>query len=132
MRFVRAILRIKDMRLLDQQMRLAEVCQLHQFCRASIDMTGLGLGLFEYVQNEFSAVHGINFSSTVPATECSRLEGRKQETVRGTEALAMELLQTDEDRRIEHPGDLRLRDDLPKPQQATSPRRPGTIYPTRH
>jgi phage FluMu gp28-like protein len=131
MRFVRAILRIKDMRLPDQQMRLAEVCRLHQFCRASIDMTGLGLGLFEYVQNEFSAVHGINFASTVPATECSRMEGRKQETVRVTEALAMELLQTYEERRIQHPTDLRLRDDLRKPEKVTSPGGRVSIAATR-
>ncbi|MDB6066611.1 MAG: hypothetical protein JWR26_2819, partial [Pedosphaera sp.] len=87
--------------------------------------------LFEYVQNEFSAVHGINFSSTVPATECSRLEGRKQETVRVTEALAMELLQTYEERRIQHPTDLRLRDDLRKPEKVTSPGGRVSIAATR-
>ncbi|MDB6066363.1 MAG: hypothetical protein JWR26_2571, partial [Pedosphaera sp.] len=77
------------------------------------------------------AVHGINFASTVPATECSRSEGRKQETVRVTEALAMELLQTYEDRRIQHPSDLRLRDDLRKPEKVTSPGGRVSIAATR-
>ncbi|MDB6065909.1 MAG: hypothetical protein JWR26_2117 [Pedosphaera sp.] len=131
MRFVRAILRIKDMRLPDQQLRLGEVCHLPQFCRASVDMTGLGLGLFEYAQREFGPVHGINFASTVPATEGSRSEGRRQETVRVTEALAMELLQTYEDRRIQHPSDLRLRDDLRRPEKVTSPGGRVSIAATR-
>ncbi|MDB6065166.1 MAG: hypothetical protein JWR26_1374, partial [Pedosphaera sp.] len=33
----------------------------------------------------------------------------------------MELLQTYEDRRIQHPGDLQLRDDLRKPEKVTTP-----------
>jgi len=46
---VRGILRIQDMRLPEQELRLGEICRLPRFHRASIDMTGLGLGLFEYV-----------------------------------------------------------------------------------
>lgn len=121
-KIVRAILRIQDMRLPEQQLRLGEICRLPNFQRASIDMTGLGLGLFEYAQKQFgrSRIHGINFSSTVPATRAIQLEGRKHETVRVTEALALELLQAYENRRIQHPIDHRLRDDLRKPEKITS------------
>ena len=71
-----------------------------KFRRAAIDMTGLGLGLVEYLQEEFGAsrIYGVNFSTTVPATRAVALEGRKRETVRVTEALAMDLLQVYEDR----------------------------------
>jgi phage FluMu gp28-like protein len=68
---VRGILRIRNMRLPDQELRLGEICRLRNFQRAAIDMTGLGLGLFEYAQKEYgySRIHGINFASTVPATQ---------------------------------------------------------------
>jgi phage FluMu gp28-like protein len=103
-KIVRAILRMQDLRLPEQQERLGEICRLPKFRRAAIDMTGLGLGLFEYAQDEFGAgrIAGINFARTVPATRATVAEGRKRETVRVTEALAMELLQTYEDRRIWH------------------------------
>jgi phage FluMu gp28-like protein len=122
-KIVRAILRMQDMRLPEQQARLGEICRLPKFRRAAIDMTGLGLGLFEYAQDEFGAgrIAGINFATTVPATRAVVVEGRKRETVRVTEALAMELLQAYEDRRIWHPADGRLRDDLRKPEKRTSP-----------
>jgi phage FluMu gp28-like protein len=119
----RAILRIQDMRLPDQQMRLGEICRLARFQRAAIDMTGLGLGLFEYAQKEFGVgrIHGINFASTVPATRAIQQEGRARATVRVTEALALELLRAYEDRRIQQPVDARLRDDLRKPEKITTP-----------
>jgi len=131
--FVRAILRISDMRLPEQQLRLGEICRLPKFHRAAIDMTGLGLGLFEYAQKEFGAarIHGINFATTVPATRAIRQEGRKRETVRVTEALALELLQAYEDRRIQHPADQRLRDDLRKPERVTTPGGRVSIAATR-
>jgi phage FluMu gp28-like protein len=133
LRVVRGILRIQNMRLPEQQERLGEICRLPRFRRAAIDMTGLGLGLFEYAQKQFGAsrIHGINFSTTVPATRAVALEGRKRETVRVTEALAMELLQVYEDRRIQHPADARLRDDLRKPEKITTPGGRVSIAATR-
>ncbi len=132
-KIVRAILRMQDLRLPEQQARLGEICRLPKFRRAAIDMTGLGLGLFEYAQDEFGAgrIAGINFATTVPATRAVVMEGRKRETVRVTEALAMELLQAYEDRRIWHPADGRLRDDLRKPEKRTTPGGRVSIAATR-
>ena len=73
----------------------------------------------------------MNFSTTVPATRAVAREGRKRETVRVTEALAMELLQVYEDRRIAHPADGRLRDDLRKPEKVTTPGGRVSIAATR-
>ena len=133
MKMVRAILRMRDLRLPEQQQRLGEICRLPKFRRAAIDMTGLGLGLFEYAQEEFGAsrIHGINFATSVPATRAVRMEGRKREMVRVTEAMAMELLQVYEDRRIQHPADNRLRDDLRKPEKITTPGGRVSIAATR-
>jgi phage FluMu gp28-like protein len=133
MKLVRGILRMQNLRLPEQQLRLGEICRLKKFRRAAIDMTGLGLGLFEYAQEAFGSgrIAGINFGSTVPATRAVALEGRKRETVRVTEALAMELLQAYEDRRIQHPADGRLRDDLRKPERVTTPGGRVSIAATR-
>jgi phage FluMu gp28-like protein len=137
-KIVRAILRMRDLRLPEQQARLGEICRLPRFHRAAIDMTGLGLGLVEYAQEEFGAsrIQGVNFSSTVPATRPVRGEGRfrtgtRRERVRVTEALAMELLQAYEDRRIWHPADQQLRDDLRKPERITTPGGRVSIAATR-
>jgi phage FluMu gp28-like protein len=133
LKIMRGILRMQNLRLPEQQLRLGEICRLPKFRRAAIDMTGLGLGLFEYAQKEFgsSRIYGVNFSTTVPATRTVALEGRKRETVRVTEALAMELLQGYEDRRIRHPADARLRDDLRKPEKITTPGGRVSIAATR-
>ena len=123
MKFVRAILRMSNLRLPEQQARLADLCRLPKFRRAAIDMTGLGLGLVEYAQQQFgsSKIVGINFATSVPATNAIHREGRHTPNVRVTEALAMELLQTYEDRRIQHPADPRLREDLRRPERITTP-----------
>lgn len=133
LKIVRAILRIRDMRLPDQQSRLGEICRLPKFRRAAIDMTGLGLGLFEYAQKQFgsSRIQGVNFASTVPATRTIQSEGRHHETVRVTEALALELLQTYESRQFRHPSDPALREDLRKPERVTSPGGRVSIAATR-
>jgi len=131
--FVRGILRIQGMRLPQQQIRLAEICSTPRFRRACIDMTGIGLGLCEYTQEKFgsSRIHGINFGSTVPMTKRIATEGRKQETVRVTEAMATEMLQVYEDRMIQHPFDQQLRDDLRKPEKSVSPGGRVSIAATR-
>ncbi len=133
LKLARAVLRLRDLRLPDQQTRLGEICRLPKFRRAAIDMTGLGLGLFEYAQKEFgpARIHGINFATTVPVTPTLRMEGRKRETARVTEALALELLRAYEDRRLQHPIDARLRDDLRKPERITTPGGRVSIAATR-
>ena len=80
MHFVRGILRLAQMRLPEQQLRLGEVCGLPKFRRCCIDMTGIGLGLTEYSQDKFgqSRIRGINFSSTVPLTKNIASDGRAQ------------------------------------------------------
>ncbi len=130
--YVRGILRIQDMRLPDQELRLGEICRLPKFRAAAIDMTGLGLGLYEYARKSFgSRIRGINFASTVPVTKAIEQDGGKRETVRVTETMAMELLRCYEDRRMRHPRDGRLRDDLRKPEKVTSPGGRVSISATR-
>ena len=130
--WARGILRIQDMRLPDQELRLGEICRLPKFRAAAIDMTGLGLGLYEYARKSFgSRIRGINFASTVPVTKAIVSEGRKRETARVTETMAMELLRCYEDRRLKHPRDGRLRDDLRKPEKVTSPGGRVSISATR-
>ena len=130
--WARGILRIQDMRLPDQELRLGEICRLPKFRAAAIDMTGLGLGLYEYARKSFgSRIRGINFASTVPVTRAIEQEGRKRETARVTETMAVELLRAYEDRRMKHPRDGRLRDDLRKPEKVTSPGGRVSISATR-
>jgi phage FluMu gp28-like protein len=130
---IRAILRLEGMRLPDQQRRLGVFYSMPKARRAAIDMTGIGLGLVEYSQDEFGTgrVQGVNFSSSVPITDRIRQDGRKQETVRVTEAMATELLTVYEDRRIQHPVDAELRDDLRKPEKVVSPGGRVSIAATR-
>ena len=131
--YVRGMLRIQDMRLPDQELRLGEICRLPKFRSAAIDMTGLGLGLYEYARKSFgSRIRGINFASTVPVTRAIEQEGRKRESVRVTEKMAVELLRCYEDRRMRHPRDGRLRDDLRKPEKVTSPGGRVSISATRN
>jgi len=121
--FFRGILRIQNTRLPDQQARLEWIIGNKRFRRACIDMTGIGLGLVEYTQKKFgtSRILGINFASTVPMPGNIAAEGRKRETVRITEFMAMNLLQAHEDKRIHYPCDPQMRDDLRKPERIVSP-----------
>src|SRR4029434_10746459 len=91
-----------------------------------IDMTGLGLGLYEYTREKFGhRVQGLNFASNVP------LKNGDGETVRATEALAIQLLQAFEDRAIQCPIDSVLRDDLRKPERMIAPSGRVSIAATR-
>jgi phage FluMu gp28-like protein len=130
---VRGVLRIAGMRLPDQQIRLGEICRLPNFRGACIDMTGIGIGLTEYSQEQFgrARIRGINFSASVPITPALAQVGRARETVRVTEAMATALLRAYEDRRLRHPRDGRLRDDLRKPEKVTSPGGRVSIAATR-
>jgi len=120
------------MRLPDQKRQLKPVLELPNFKRIAIDMTGIGLGLFEFTEESFpSKVIGIDFSTSVAVTKRIQLEGRKAPTVKVTEAMAMNLLGYYEDRRIKHPCDAIYRDDLRKPERVTSPGGRVSIAATR-
>ena len=131
---VRAILRLRDMRLPAQQHRLATICRFPTFRAAHIDMTGLGLGLYEYTQQQFGPrIRGINFASSLPLSphSSSHFSPRTSHLVKAPEALAIQLLRAYEDRRIQQPIDQQLRDDLRKPERITSPSGGVSIAATR-
>lgn len=121
-----AMLRMAGMRLPDQQKQLDVICQLPKFRAACIDMTGLGLGLVEYAQDEEwggDRVVGINFATTEPINEHLQREGRKRPTARVTENMATALLNAFEEKSIEICVELDndAVDDLRKPERLTSP-----------
>jgi phage FluMu gp28-like protein len=119
---VRAILRLDQMRLPDQQKKIETILRIPALKRVMIDMTGLGLGLYEYTRERFGErVQGLNFANNVPLNARLRAEGRTGESVRATEALATQLLQVFEDRALQCPVDPLLRDDLRKPERMISP-----------
>lgn len=120
---VRAILRLESMRLPDQQKRLLIPLRAPGFRSCCIDMTGIGLGLCEFTQDAVghSRVRGVNFSSSAPMNPRLKASGRKGDTVKVTEAMATELLQVYEDHCIRHPHEMRLRDDLRKPERIVTP-----------
>jgi phage FluMu gp28-like protein len=133
LRRVIAMLRMQNMRLPDQQKQLDIVCRMTKFKSYCGDITGLGVGLVEYLQQRWgtSRIHGVNFATTEPITEEIANEGRKHTTARVTEIMAMNLLALFEDRRIEIPNDAQLRDDLRKPERVTSPGGRVSIAATR-
>jgi phage FluMu gp28-like protein len=134
LRRVIAMLKMEDMRLPDQQRQLAVVCRMPTFHAYCGDMTGLGLGLVEYLQEQFGRyrIHGVNFSATEPASNIIRLEGRKAETARVTEIMAVNLLACFEDHSLKDlPNDPLLTDDLRKPEKITSPGGRVSIAATR-
>lgn len=118
-----AMLRMENMRLPAQQRELAKICTLPKFRGGAIDMTGLGLGLVEYAQEEpwGATITGVDFSTTEAITQRIKAEGRTAPKARVTEIMATELLGVFEDRAIEIPMDAALRDDLRKPEKITSP-----------
>jgi phage FluMu gp28-like protein len=134
LRRVIAMLRMEDMRLPDQQRQLAVVCRMPRFRAYCGDMTGLGLGLVEYLQEQFgrSRIQGVNFSATEPASDRIKVEGRKQETARVTEIMAVSLLACFEEHSLKDlPNDSLLTDDLRKPEKITSPGGRVSIAATR-
>lgn len=127
------MLRMSGMRLPAQQVQLDTICQLPKFRRYEGDMTGLGLGLVEYLQDKFGTyrIRGVNFSASEKTSELLVAEGRKAETARVTEIMATDLLNVFEERSIEIPNDQELRDDLVKPEKITSPGGRVSIAATR-
>ncbi len=120
---VLGMLRMSGLRGPDQLAQLNRACQLPTFRSYQGDMTGLGTFFIEFLQEAQGQwrIHGVNFASTEPTTDLIRLEGRKQETARVTEIMAVDLLAAFEDRSLEIPADPELRDDLRKPEKITSP-----------
>jgi phage FluMu gp28-like protein len=115
---VRAILRMRALRLPQQQERLAAICGIRGINRVMIDMTGLGLGLCEYAQMQYGGkIKGLHFGSSIALASRA---GGSREKIRVPEALATQLLQVFEDRRIQHPIDDQLREDLRKPERIVS------------
>ena len=129
-----AMLKMEDMRLPDQMEQVALVCEKPRFRAYCGDMTGLGLGLVEFLQKRFGQyrIRGINFSSTERTNGHIKMEGRKNETARVTEIMAVNLLACFEDRTIKDlPNDSALVDDLRKPEKVTSPGGRVSIAATR-
>ena len=121
--YVRAILRLDGMRLPDQQKRIKFILDHPLFRKCKVDMTGIGLGLCEYMQElpgMMMRVEGVNFSSSVPMHRQLKIEGRKDVNVRVTEYMATDLLAVYNDKLIQHPYEVRLRDDLRLPEKIVS------------
>jgi hypothetical protein len=118
-----AALRMENLRLPAQQAQLERIATLKNFRGGCIDMTGIGLGLVEYSQEEKwgrDRIVGVDFSTTEPLTDRLRRDGRQGEKARVTEIMATDLLGDFEDRCIEIPMDPELRDDLRKPERLVS------------
>jgi hypothetical protein len=71
LRRIIAMLRMESMRLPTQQKQLDIVCGMPKFRTYCGDMTGLGLGLVEYLQDKWgmSRIHGVNFGTSEPITD---------------------------------------------------------------
>ena len=117
------VLRMQGMRLPAQRAQIRLACKMPQFRKFSGDMTGLGLGIVEELQDEFGMwrIEGVNFSSTEPTTDRLIQDGAKRPTAKVTEIMATDLLAEFEARRVEIPADMTLRIDLKKPEKVVSP-----------
>ncbi len=133
LRRVIGMLRMNGLRLPAQKIELEKVCRLPNFRVFAGDMTGLGLGLVEFLQEDFGScrIHGVHFSSTEPVTGRLRYDGSPGGTARVTEIMATDLLECFEDRSLEIPADPHLREDLAKPGKITSPGGHVSIAATR-
>lgn len=122
---VLGFLRLEEMRLPEQQKRLNPLFRIPGMKGIAIDMTGLGLGLYEYILQIYGnrKVYGINFSSTMPAVSergsLSRAAsgGGALPHARVTEVLAVNLVRSYEESRLSHPLDEILREDLLLPRR---------------
>lgn len=134
-----AALRMQDMRLPSQLVQVAVVLGMPKFRGGCFDMTGLGLGLFEFAQEWLLENHpervewiqGVNFASTEPTSLALQLNGAKAPTARVTELMATDLLAEFEARSLAIPIDAKQRDDLMKPEKLVSPNGRVSIAATR-
>jgi phage FluMu gp28-like protein len=117
------ILEMRDTRTPGQQAQLDLVAAMPAFRRASLDMTGNGLGLYEYASEKHgpARIEGVNFSATEPVSDRIRAEGRRAPTARVTEIMATDLAGVFEARSIEIPVNPELHTDLRKPEKIVSP-----------
>ena len=131
--YVRGILRMRQIRLPLQEESLGIVFRMPQFRRAAIDMTGLGLGLYEYARASFpgAQIQGVNFGCHVPVSENLKGVGGSNSKVAVGEAIALELLRLYEQHQIFHPGDPLLREELRKPERTLTPGGRVSIAATR-
>ena len=118
-----ARLEMDNVRLPEQQRQLDRLCGLPNFGSVEIDMTGLGLGLFEYAETRHGSrrVRGVHFSATEPVGRAQVTAGRKATTARVTEIMATDLVELFEGRLLLIPAESALRDDLRRPEKITSP-----------
>lgn len=118
-----AELLMEDMRLPDQLRQARVLMDMPRMRRIEIDMTGLGLAIFETLEDEYGSVMvgGVNFATTEAVTDRIRSDGRKGATARVTEIMAVDLLGVFEDGTIEIMADPDLRDELRKPEKVVSP-----------
>ncbi|CAN5546916.1 terminase family protein [soil metagenome] len=113
---------MENMRLPEQIAQVRLLLNMPRMRRIEIDMTGIGLGVFEILEDEFpNLVGGVNFGTTEAVTDRIRADGRKAPTARVTEIMATDLLGVFEDKTIEIINDPDLRDDLRKPEKVVSP-----------
>ena len=121
-RRVVGMLEMDNVRLPEQQRELDLACALPGFDGVEIDMTGLGLGLFEYAESRHGGrlVRGVHFGATETVGSALKAEGRKAPTARVTEIMATALVKIFEAGQVEIPADARLRDDLRRPEKVTS------------
>ena len=122
--FVRAILRMRDMRLPQQCEELVRLFRLPNMQSGEIDMTGIGLGLVEFAQEELGTyrVRGVNFCTREERNERQALiaagSGLPVDSAKVTEIMALDILQAFENRAIRIPHEQALRDSLRKPKKA--------------
>ena len=130
---VLGMLRMAGMRLPAQQAQVDLICGLPRFSTYAGDMTGLGLGLIEYLQERWGAgrIRGLNFSHVETLTPGDPGAGLASTSARVTEVLATRLLEAFEARTLRIPSDGRLRVDLRKPERITSPGGRVSIAATR-
>ncbi len=114
---------MQDMRLNEQVAQADILLSMPKFGRIEVDMTGIGLGVFETLEERHGSnkVGGVDFGTTEPVTDRIKSQGRKAPTARVTEIMATDMLGCFEDKTIAIFAEADLRDDLRKPEKVTSP-----------
>lgn len=99
--WTRQIKRLDNMSTPDQAQVLATILRSVRFAACSMDMTGNGLGLFEYTQKSFGGrVHGVNFAASMPVGQ----RGDKEITQPIRQVMATTLRTLLDERRMRIPG----------------------------
>lgn len=123
--YLRALVRLAGISLKVQAEILKPICALPKVINGCVDMTGIGLGLAEELQNTFPGkITGIHFAQTTPW-----LDGNEDIMTRITDAMAIHTLTVFEAEKIAIPPDSELRAALQLPERSGSLR--GAIYTPR-